>query len=44
VGKPAGKTPLGRPKCRWMNNLKMDLRGIERRGIDWNDVAEDRDQ
>jgi hypothetical protein len=29
VGMPEGKRPLGRPRRRWMNNIKMDLRGIE---------------
>jgi hypothetical protein len=38
VGKPEGKTPLGRPRRRWVDNIKMDLREIE-----W-DVARDRDQ
>jgi hypothetical protein len=28
VGKPEGKRPLGRPRCRWVNNIKMDLREI----------------
>jgi hypothetical protein len=43
-GKPEGKRPLGRPKRRWMDNIKMDLREIERDGVDWIDVAQDRDQ
>jgi hypothetical protein len=41
VGKPEGKIPLGRPRCRWVDNIKMDLREI---GWDGIDVAQDRDQ
>jgi hypothetical protein len=44
VGKPEGKTILGRPRRRWVNNIKMDLRKIEWDGIDWIDLAQDRDQ
>jgi hypothetical protein len=44
VGKPEGKRSLGRPRRRWMNNIKMDLRGTEWDGMDWLDVAQDRDQ
>jgi hypothetical protein len=39
VGKLAGKRPLGRPGCRWVDNIKMDLRGIEWDGMDWIDLA-----
>jgi hypothetical protein len=42
VGKPEGKRPLGRPRCRWADNIKMDLR--EMGGMDWIDLAQDRDQ
>jgi hypothetical protein len=35
VGKPEGKRPLGRPKCRWEDNIKMVLREIGRGGMDW---------
>jgi hypothetical protein len=35
VGKPEGKRPLGRPRCRWVDNIKMDLRGIGLDGVDW---------
>jgi hypothetical protein len=28
MGKPEGKRPLGRPRCRWVNNIRMDLREI----------------
>jgi hypothetical protein len=44
VGKPEGKKPLGRPRCRWVDNIKMDLgeRGWD--GVDWIDLAQDRDR
>jgi hypothetical protein len=35
VGKSEGKRPLGKPKCRWMNNIKMDLRDIGWDGVLW---------
>jgi hypothetical protein len=44
VGKPEGKRPLGRPRRRWVDNIKMDLRGIRWDGVDWIDMAQDRDQ
>jgi hypothetical protein len=44
VGKPEGKRPLGRPRRRWEDNIKMDLRDIGWGGMDWIDLAEDRDQ
>jgi hypothetical protein len=44
VGKPKGKRPLVRPRRRWVDNIKVDLREIERNGMDWIDVAQDRDQ
>jgi hypothetical protein len=44
VGKPEGKRPLERPRRRWMDNIKMDLREIEWGGMDWIILAEDRDQ
>jgi hypothetical protein len=43
VGKPEGKRPLGRPRCRWVNNIKMDLREIGWGGMDCIDLGEDRD-
>jgi hypothetical protein len=39
VGKPKGRRPLGRPRRRWLDNIKMDLREIEWDGIDWIDLA-----
>jgi hypothetical protein len=44
VGKPEGKSPLGRPKRRWVDNIKMDLREIVWHGMDWTDMAQDRNQ
>jgi hypothetical protein len=44
VGKPQVKRPLGRPRCRWVANIKMDLREIGWNGMDWIDVAQDMDQ
>jgi hypothetical protein len=44
VGKPEGKRPLGRPRCRLVDNIKIDLRGIGWGGMDWTDLAHDRDQ
>jgi hypothetical protein len=43
VGKPKGKRPLGRPRGRWMDNINMDLREIGWDGVDWIDVAQDKD-
>jgi hypothetical protein len=44
VGKPEGKRPLGRPRRRCVDNIKMDLREIGWDGADWNHMAKDRDQ
>jgi hypothetical protein len=44
VGKPEGKRPLGRPRLRWVDSIKMDLREIEWDGVDWIDLAQERDQ
>jgi hypothetical protein len=44
VGKPEGETPLGRRKRSWVDNIKMDLREIGWDGMDWIDLAQDRDQ
>jgi hypothetical protein len=43
VGKPEGKRQLGRPRRRWVDNIEVDLRGIGWGGMDWIDVAHDRD-
>jgi hypothetical protein len=44
VGKPEGKRPLGRPRRRWVDYIKMDIREIGWDGMDWIDVVEDWDQ
>jgi hypothetical protein len=44
VGKPEGQRPLGRPRCRWVNNIKIDLREIGWDGVDWIELAQVRDQ
>jgi hypothetical protein len=44
VGNPEGKRPLGRPRHRWVDNIKMDLSGTGWNGMDWIDLAQDRDQ
>jgi hypothetical protein len=44
VGKPEGKRPLIIPRCRWVNNIKMDLREIGRCGVGWIDLPQDGDQ
>jgi hypothetical protein len=42
-GKQEGKRPLGRPRRRWDDNVKMDLREIGRAGMDWIHLAQDMD-
>jgi hypothetical protein len=44
VGKPEGKRPLGRPKSRWEDNIKMDLQEVGRSSGDWMELAQDRDK
>jgi hypothetical protein len=44
VGMPEGNRPLGRPKRRWVDNIKMDLIEIGWDGVDWMDMVQDRDQ
>jgi hypothetical protein len=44
VGKPEGKRPMGRPRRRWVDNIKMDLGEIGWDGRDWIELAQDRDQ
>jgi hypothetical protein len=44
VGKPEGKGPLGRPRRRWENGIRMDLREISLGGVDWIRLAQDRDR
>ena len=42
VGKPEGKRPLGRPRSRWENNIKMDLQEVGCGVMDWIELAQDR--
>jgi hypothetical protein len=44
VGNPERKRPLGRPRRRWVDNIKMDLREIGWDGVDWIDVTQDTDK
>ena len=44
VGKPEGKIPLGRPRRRWEDNIKMDLQEVGRCCGDWMELAQDRDR
>jgi hypothetical protein len=44
VGKPEGRRSLGRPRRRWVDNIKMDLREIELDFVEWIDMAQDRGQ
>jgi hypothetical protein len=44
VGKSEGKKPLGRSRRKWVDNIKMDLRERGWDGIDWFDLAQDRNQ
>jgi hypothetical protein len=44
VGKPEEKRPLGRPRLRWVDNIKIDLRETGWDGVDWIDMDQDRDQ
>ena len=43
VGKPEGRRPLGRPRRRWEDNIKMDLQEVGCGGMDWIELAQDRD-
>jgi hypothetical protein len=44
VGKPEGKRPLGRPRCRWEDNIKMDLQDVGGGRVDWMELAQDKDR
>ena len=44
MGKSEGKRPLGRPRHRWEDNIKMDLQEVGCEGMDWIDVAQDRER
>jgi hypothetical protein len=41
MGKPEGKGPLGRPRRRWEDNIKMDLQEVGCGGMDWTKLAQD---
>jgi hypothetical protein len=42
VGKPEGRRPLGRPRRRWVDNIRMDLREVGWGNVDWIGLAQDR--
>ena len=44
VGKPEGKRPLGRPRRRWVDNIRMDLQEVGYGYMDWIGLAQDRDR
>jgi hypothetical protein len=44
VGRPEGRRPLGRPRRKWGDNIKMDLREIGFEDVDWINLAQDRDR
>jgi hypothetical protein len=44
MGKPEGRRPQGRPRCRWLDDIKMDIRETGWDDVDWIDMAEDRDK
>ena len=44
MGKPEGERPLGRPRHRWEDNIKMDLQEVGCGGMDWIELAQDRDR
>jgi len=44
VENPEGRRPLGRPRRRWVNNIRMDLQEVECGYMDWSGLAQDRDR
>jgi hypothetical protein len=44
VRKPEGKRPLGRPRCRWVDNIRMDVGEVGWGGVDWIGLAQDRNR
>ena len=44
VGKPQGKRPVGRRRCSWEDNIKMDLQEVGCEGMDWIELAQDRNR
>jgi hypothetical protein len=44
VGKPEGRRSLGRPRCRWEDNIKMDIQEVGCEGMDWIELAHDKNR
>jgi len=44
VGNAEGKRPIGRPRSRWEDNIKMDLQAVECGGMDWIELTQDRNK
>jgi hypothetical protein len=44
VGRPEGRRPLGRPRRKWEDNIKMDVQEVGWGGVDWIDMVQDRDR
>jgi hypothetical protein len=44
VGKPEGRRPLGRPRRRWLDNIRMDLVEVGWSDVDWIDLPQDKDR
>ena len=44
MGKPEGKRPLGRPRCRWEDNIKMEVQEVGCGVMEWIELAQDRDR
>ena len=44
VRQPEGRRPLGRPRCKWEDNIKMDLQEVRWEDMDWTDLAQDGDR
>jgi hypothetical protein len=44
AGKPEGKRPLGKPRRRWETNIKVDLQEVGYGGMDWIELAQDKDR
>jgi hypothetical protein len=44
VGNPEGKRPIGRPRCSWEYNIKIDLQEVRRGDVDWIELSQDRNR